>query len=464
MSQLPAISVPLAADAGHVPGHVLIIGGGASGVLMAAHLLSGGDRLRVTIVETANLLGCGLAYSTRDPDHLLNTRVHNMSAFPDDPHHFLHWLQTRPEGRGITDQCFVSRATYGAYLSDLLTPWTQGPQARRLTCLRETCETLRETETGILAQLGNGQTVAADLGILATGHVLPRQDPRGLLSGAWEGTQGIDPDGRVVIIGSGLSMVDQVLSLVKSGHRGPILTISRRGQMPRSHAPTRPLAVAVSEVPFGARMSVIFRWARDLAARAEAGGGTWRDAVDGMRPHVTAIWQSLPQAERLRFLRHVVSWWDVHRHRIPSASEERIAQAVAAGQLVHQRAAFLRAEATADGGLRAVVRPHGHHDEVGVQAVRIIDCRGIRNDPEHNATPLFADLLAQGKAQVDPLRIGLQVAGDCRVIDAAGRASPRLLAIGPVSRAAFWEITAIPDIRGQVASLAGRIRAALPAG
>ncbi len=48
--------------------HVLIIGGGGSGVMMAAHLLSRPDAgFRVTIVEGRHMLGCGVAYSTTDP-------------------------------------------------------------------------------------------------------------------------------------------------------------------------------------------------------------------------------------------------------------------------------------------------------------------------------------------------------------------------------------------------------------
>ena len=73
MSQHPVFTSAL--PTGDDAGHILIVGGGASGVLMATHLLSAHKKLRVTILESANLLGCGLAYSTRDPDHLLNTRV-----------------------------------------------------------------------------------------------------------------------------------------------------------------------------------------------------------------------------------------------------------------------------------------------------------------------------------------------------------------------------------------------------
>ena len=79
--------------------HVLVIGGGASGVLMTAHLLMQ-PAITVTVVEKGDLLGCGIAYSTKDPGHLLNTRVSNMSAFARDPDHFRRWLAARPSRSG----------------------------------------------------------------------------------------------------------------------------------------------------------------------------------------------------------------------------------------------------------------------------------------------------------------------------------------------------------------------------
>ncbi|WP_210879485.1 FAD/NAD(P)-binding protein [Roseovarius autotrophicus] len=107
----------------HPARHALIIGGGASGALMATHLMHRAPEIRVTIVEKRGIVGCSIAYATDNPEHLLNTRVHNMSAFPDDPGHFLRWLRTRDEDCGATEQCFVSHATYGRYLESLVAPW-----------------------------------------------------------------------------------------------------------------------------------------------------------------------------------------------------------------------------------------------------------------------------------------------------------------------------------------------------
>lgn len=447
----------LAHDTDNRPGpHVLIVGGGASGVLMAAHLLAQSEaQFRVTIIEGRHMLGCGVAYSTTDPDHLLNTRVANMSAWPDDPQHFLRWLQARPEGLGKTAESFVSRAVYGAYMADLLKPWQQVTGGnRRLRCVRQTCLRIDETPRGCVAHLEDGQSLIGDRLILATGHVQPEADPQGLLTGPWQAFDGGKAEGRLVIIGSGLSMVDQVLSILKSGHRGQIVAVSRRGQYPRAHKPTHPLTLGPADIPLGAPVSKMLFWARGLAKRAKVEGGTWRDAVDAIRPHVRSIWRAWPLTERARFLRHAAVLWDVHRHRMPPESEAEMRAAKVRGQLILRRATFLGTEAGKDGAPVVLLRDHGTRQTARLQASRVIDCRGIRHDPERNATPLFADLLARGRARIDPLRIGLDVDRFCHLLAGEGEPLTRVQAIGPVSRAAFWEITAIPDIREQVARLA----------
>lgn len=397
------------------------------------------------------MLGCGVAYSTSDPGHLLNTRVQSMSAFADDPDHFRRWLATA--GEAAAADGFVGRATYGTYMTDLLAPLS-GAADGRLRCLRATCLHLSDTPAGIRAHLDDGRTVDADAAVLATGHALPEPDPDGLVHGAWEPAPPIPDDGRVVIVGSGLSMIDQAITLLSRGHKGEIVVMSRRSQLPRVHAQSQPLPIAADQLPLGAPVSVLMAWLRGLVRQAQAQGGTWRDAVDGLRPHLRAIWRALPEAERARFLRHAAPWWEVHRHRLPLESAAPINRALRTGRLRLVAGAFLGAGHDAQGRLVARWRPRGERQARDLPAARITDCRGIRRDPETNATPLIADLLGTGRARIDPLRLGLDVASDCAIIAADGRPDPRLRAIGPVSRAAFWEITAIPDIREQTAVLA----------
>ena len=53
--------------------------------------------------------------------------------------------------------------------------------------------------------------------------------------------------------------------------------------------------------------------------------------------------------------------------------------------------------------------------------------------------------------------MGIDVASDCAVVTRRGLPSQRLFAVGPLTRAAFWEIIAIPDIRNQCVRLAERL-------
>jgi len=94
---------------------------------------------------------------------------------------------------------------------------------------------------------------------------------------------------------------------------------------------------------------------------------------------------------------------------------------------------------------------------VRLDVFRIISCRGLTSDPRRSSNPLVAQLVAEGYARVDPLGIGLDVDHRCAVVDARGRASERIFAVGPMSQAAFWEAIAVPDIRLQAALLARRL-------
>jgi uncharacterized NAD(P)/FAD-binding protein YdhS len=57
-------------------------------------------------------------------------------------------------------------------------------------------------------------------------------------------------------------------------------------------------------------------------------------------------------------------------------------------------------------------------------------------------------------ARPDPLRLGLDVTGSCALLSREGAISRRLFAVGPVTKGAFWEMTAVPDIRRQTEKLA----------
>src|ERR1700760_4708371 len=105
---------------------VIIIGGGASGVLLACQLFRDpGYDLRVTLIEKRPQVARGVAYSTLRDEHLLNVHAANMSALPDDPDHFWRWLSARPDRHPLCPDpyCFVPRRLYGDYIASLIEPF-----------------------------------------------------------------------------------------------------------------------------------------------------------------------------------------------------------------------------------------------------------------------------------------------------------------------------------------------------
>jgi uncharacterized NAD(P)/FAD-binding protein YdhS len=109
------------------------------------------------------------------------------------------------------------------------------------------------------------------------------------------------------------------------------------------------------------------------------------------------------------------------------------------------------------GGASVSIRSRASAASFELEVSSIVSCRGLTSDPRRTANPLVAQLLAEGLARVDPLGIGLDVDGDGALVDASGRASDRVFAVGPMSQAAFWEVIAVPDIRLQAAALARRL-------
>ncbi|XHS02952.1 FAD-dependent oxidoreductase [Sphingomonas sp. DBB INV C78] len=437
--------------------HVAIIGAGFSGALQAINLLRH-EGPSATLIERRGHLARGVAYSAAHPDHLLNVRAANMSALPDDPGHFARWLAaTHPEHA----DGFAPRIVYGDYLGELLgNAARSAPQ--RLAIRSGEAVDVAFSPDGATVQLADGSQIAADAVILAPGNLPPHQPPE-LAAAAldpdlyapdpWAGdiAEGLADDDVVLVIGSGLTMVDVALLLDARGFRGRIIALSRRGLLPRAHAPIPPSPTPrLSERP-SLCATELLGFVRD---RAEAIG--WRAAVDELRPYTQDMWLAAAPEDRGRFLRHLRPWWDVHRHRLAPQVAARVAALQASGRL--EVVAGKLASVSANGRTTRVAwRARGRDDLVEVATRRIVNCSGPQGDLNRTAEPLLRALIDRGLIQPDPLRLGIQVNQQAEVIDATGNANPRLLALGPMTRGAFWEIVAVPDIRVQTWSVARRL-------
>jgi uncharacterized NAD(P)/FAD-binding protein YdhS len=444
---------------------VIIIGGGASGVLLACHLLRGPvNNLDVTLIEKRADVGRGIAYHTANPDHLLNVRAANMSAFPDQPDHFWRWLCARQDGGWIPWQrcdnpfCFVPRRIYGDYIASLIAPLlSAGGRPGGLRIVHGECVSIDQDQHGVAISLGDGSRHRGDFVVLATGHeTVPC--PTSYYADPWVPPidAGVAENTKVLIVGTGLTMIDYVLSLILAGHKGQIVALSRHGLLPRAHRSVQPRSIERKDVPFGTGVSELFGWLRKAVEEHTEQGGDWRSVIDGIRPFTQQIWQALSISSRRRFLEHARSWWDVHRHRMAPEVESRINTAVATGHLKVLAAKLCTVEHREAGAL-VHYRRRGAHTVETVEVDKIVDCRAIGTIPLKVTNPALRSLLERGLARLDPLSIGLDVTADCELVDQFGMASHRLFAVGPLTRATFWEIVAVPDIRNQCTALADRL-------
>ena len=434
--------------------HIAIIGGGASGTLLAANIrryAQDGHALRVTIIDPALETARGLAYSTRNPSHLLNVRASQISGFADEPDHFLRWLAARC-GEAVAPDSFVPRDLYGQYLEELLADVMAPGQPVSVRILHQECTGLRQMDSGVEILLADGSFLPAHYTVIASGFGV-RKQVASPLRDAWSCDLPNDANARVLVIGSGLSMVDKVLSLLDAGHQGPIHVVSRRGLMPQAHGAHHPLQLSTADIPLGASVHYLTRWLRQLVRTHQARGGDWRDVMDGLRPHNQAIWRHLSSDSRARFLRHAAAFWDVHRHRMPPAQSARIEEALRTGQLTVARGRFNGARAEGEKTIACIVDPSsGTH--VRHQVDIAYDCRGVRKTSGHLLAPFVESLIQRGQGRLCPHGLGLEFDPAGALLSAEGVPSSRIFGIGPVTMARNWETIAIPDIRVQARRLA----------
>lgn len=446
---------------------ITVIGAGFSGTLLSLHLLRHcppGTHIR--LIERNRQFGPGQAYATDNPNHLLNVPAGRMSAFPDQPRHFLDWLHSRPmhEMDGVMPDggSFVPRRLFGRYIRQQLHDALRRQSSVHLELLHGSVASITQEPRNLRLHIEGGHDIATDIAVLALGNFTPEPipvadsmfyDPALYCADPWSprAFAGLHPTAPVLLIGAGLTMVDAVISLLDQGHVGPIHAVSRRGLLPRCH--TSAVATPRGPIAYPSGLRALTRFLREESEQALATGGTWQGVIDGLRPVTQEIWATLSADDRQRFLRHLRTWWDVHRHRIAAPVMARIEAARTSGQLcVH--AGRLRGYESAGGRMTVRFRPRGSDDIASLRVARVVNCSGPATDYRRVVDPLVRSLLIEGTGRPDPSRLGLDVSERCALRSRSGAESRRLFAVGPVTKGAFWEMTAVPDIRQQCEQLA----------
>lgn len=431
---------------------IAIIGNGFAALAVAQQLVKRGVSVR--IIGPATRFGRGTAYGAARPEHLLNVPAERMGWDADAPGDFADWLGLEGDAR----RAFLPRSRYGDYL---LSRWDALMDAHgdRIEVVAQTVPGLQPDDAGWRITLADGATLTTRDVVLAIGNAdapdaPDAPDAANIVTQPWAAgaLERIPADAPVLVLGSGLTMIDIASTLLLRGHHGGIHALSRRGLTPDLHPePPLPPHAPSHELLHAFATQRLSRAVRLLRQASEQGIAP-AALADGLRPHVATIWRGMKPATRSRFLRHLRPWWDRMRHRVPGEVMQRLRDAEREGRFSLRAGRLI---AHRDGV--AEIQPRGTRERMRLPATWLVYATGWDGDAARLAAhPVLRTLIAEGLAMPDPLGLGLACDAHGQLLGRDGPTS-RLHLIGNLRRGECWESSAVPELRAQAAALAERL-------
>lgn len=366
--------------------NITIIGGGACGTALFIELLlqianSGlSKESKITIIEKDGQLGQGLAFGTKQPGHLLNTQTELMGIHVHEPEHFSEWLKLRGgkdrkdvKGKGETEYTYTTRKLYGDYLSGQARYYVERAREKGIPLEVITAEAIdiqRDMEAyEVLCH--NGRRIASDYIVLALGTPKPNNYKELLkypqyIDFPWPSDGMINKvhaDDHVGILGTSLSAIDAVMTLVDNGHQGKISLFSPDGMLPRvqpqKNKNYRRKYLTVTNIHKNNRetwnkvtVKALFRlfqrevehcnkgpvdWKnqnrekkpaeklldQDISC-AEKGGDELLTVIYSLRYDAGTVWRMLDIGEKKFFKKWLGSHWMMNRHAMPLYNAYRL--------------------------------------------------------------------------------------------------------------------------------------------
>lgn len=466
----PALTLPWT-DRASEELDVAIVGGGFSGMMTLVELLKSMPTARIALFERRQRPAPGVAYGACDAGHLLNVPAGRMGAFVDDVGGFHRWLEEREPGRyGAGD--FVPRRLYGTYLVELVVDALDAAARdgrTRANLVRDAVVHMERLPTRVELLRASGVTCVARAVVLAPGLPQARAPwvasdqgvPRHLLAtDPWDahGYEGIARDAEVLVVGSGLTAVDVVLSLRRHGHRGRVVMVSRNGRLPLAHArPGEPVEQLDDAVVHGSPRDVL-RALRDAARRRADAGLGWQAVLDALRPHSSAIWHRWSTADRTRFLRRLRPFWEIHRHRAPWEVLGQLESMRSAGTLELVRGTIASLDSNGADEARVTVRSP-ERGVLNLRVARVFNCVGPAMGVRDTVDPLLGSMLRTGLATCDDAGLGFRTDDRGHLRGADGQCDLRFVLVGALRRGELWESTAVPELRAQAKQAATEVAA-----
>lgn len=447
---------------------VVIAGGGFCGTMTLVHLIRHSKLNSHFILITKGTPPCGIAYRTYSDQHLLNVEARNMSAFPEMPGHFVEWCERQKKinisGNEIPTT-FFPRNTYGKYLEEIFSGTLKSlPSHLHVEIIDDEVTDITDTENTMVVHTGGKRNFSADKVVLATGNCepgLPLYYESSLIGSnlyfpnPWNenAVVGLSSDDSVLIIGTGLTMVDVVIGLTEKKFTGKIIALSPHGFNILPHRKVPPQRYILDELTPPYDLEKLFRLFYKHIRQARIHGQTGETVVDAIRAKTQEIWQGLSPGDKKKFMSHLRHLWGVARHRIP-AHVYRVMQELIHDKKLEVIAGRIKGIKETDNCIETSIILRKDLSEKKLIVARTINCTGPETDIRRQKTALYKNLLANEIVFSDEMNLGIDADSSGRIFDKNKNPSNRLFTLGSLLKGKLWESTAIPELRLQAENVA----------
>ena len=434
-----------------------IIGGGISGTLTVLQIIKQSKTpFNIFWFDTQNKFCKGYAYNVIDEGHLLNVRANNMSIFPNEPNHFVNWLAVHHPKYSPTD--FVSRKIFGDYVFHAFESLKNFNPLITIHQIAEEVKSINKTDH--VFEIKTHQSYRAQKIILSLGNFLPAH-PRSIskeyissknyFQNAFNAQliNQVQLHNNITIIGSGLTMIDVVVSLSRIKFSGKINVISPHAFIPQSHQENPLPAIE----PFIKKdriytLSDILSIVNKQLKKAKQENLNLHSVIDSMRPFLQNLWLNFSIDEKKQFLRHLRHKWGVARHRAPAQSMAVFNTLTSSGQLqlIKGRISDIKLQ----GLVFEILYSNRQKQHQTLHTHLIINCTGPESDYSQLKSPLIQDLISNQIISPDSIKYGINAQKD-------GYISDNIYTLGPPLKGILWESVAVPEIRVQAQQLASKI-------
>ncbi|MDZ4712992.1 MAG: FAD/NAD(P)-binding protein [bacterium] len=450
---------------------IAVIGGGFCGSVTLIQLIKQATKpLNIILINCENPNGKGIAFSSYNSRHVLNVPAAKMSAFPDEPEHFINWVKSKQRYQEfVNDELndrFLPRVVYGQYLEELFTKVVEdAPYYVNVKIISDEATDIIQNEEVSEIILKSGSSFKADIVVLALGNFLPDNPKikddgfyasKKYFRNPWlkKSIQGVKHENNILIIGTGLTMVDNVLSLIDEKYEGKIYAISTKGFFPLSHKKRKPYTDILEELHPPYSIPKLYNIFRKHIKYVLSHGITGEAVVDAIRPKTQEIWLSLTLKDKIRFMSHIRHLWGVARHRLPKEIYDQMQSMIADGKLeiIGGRLKVLKENGKF---IDVVYQDKKFQEEKELKVDRVINCTGPATDLNRLESPLIKNLLRRGLISNDEMKLGINALPDGTIIHKDHSVSSNFFTIGSMLKGILWESTAVPELRTQAKSLAG---------